>query len=173
MAYVIKFSLSTIGIYDIQRSLRAQLDTFVTYKWSERTTRNHLYFELSEIRLKEAKPYCGNHAGPCIVRVFERPRRNGRWLEGEDWMRVHALVNEVLDSLNVSCRVYTAGADVYPVQGIPKKHLVVRTETLGARKRYDYRDIAKPGEMFPHYAYNPGTQDQFDNGDGFISENMS
>lgn len=63
--------------------------------------------KLSNIRLRVAKPYCGNHAGPCVVGRPGRHRR-ARYLEGADWVEFNDLINDTLDHLNVSARVWTS-----------------------------------------------------------------
>lgn len=63
--------------------------------------------KLSNIRLRTPKPYCGNHAGPCVVGRPGRHRR-ARYLEGRDWVDFNDLINDVLDRLNVSARVWTS-----------------------------------------------------------------
>lgn len=190
MAYVIKISKAAqeqltkrvcttppphdhYAIDVLANAIRGALSTLVTYEWTTNVNaRTHaVAFELRTVRLITSTPYCGNHAGPCIVRFAGvRARRTGRWLEGEDWIKVHALVNGVLDAYGVACDVYTNGADVFTVPGIPKKRMVVRSATLGARRRFDYTDGAKPGDTFPHYRWNPGTDDQFESGTGYESD---
>lgn len=152
--------------------LRERLSTFVTYEWSKRTTKQYVAFELRNVRLKEPKPYCGNHAGPCVVRFVDKPKRRAKFLEGADWMQVHALVNAVLDEHKVTCDVFTDGADVWNEPGIAKGRLLVRTAMLGARKRYDYHDGSNGRGPFPHYLWNPGTPDQFRDGTGHESEEI-
>lgn len=157
----------------LANALRRALSTFVTYKWTTAINdRMKTYtFELRDVRLLTPKPYCGNHAGPCVL---ARKLRTGRWLEGADWIKVHALVNGVLDDYSVACDVYTAGADVFTAPGIPKKRLIVRSVRLGARRRYDYKNDRPTARAFgrPHYVWNPGTADQFESGTGYESEEV-
>ena len=150
--------------------IRSHTPGFTIADITERYTRAGAIVELRGVRLVKAKPYCGNHAGPCIVRFREVRKRSMRYLEGADWIRFHGEINAMLDALKVSADVYTIGADVYQVDGLPKGKMIVRSVAHGARKRYDYRDIAKAGDRFPHYAWNPGTEDQFTNGTSIESE---
>ena len=133
-----------------------------------------LIIELRTIRLLVAKPYCGNHAGPC-VRPQPGPPRKSKCLEGADWIKFHDIINTVLDTLDLAAEVYTLGGDVYPIDGYPLRKLVIRSASTGARTRYDYKNLPSRGfggAMVPHYAWNPGTPDQFTSGDRFTSEEI-
>jgi hypothetical protein len=57
---------------------------------------------LHQIRLKESKPYCGNHPGRCEL---GGPKRKGNFLEGADWVGFNDMVNSVLDNLDISAYV--------------------------------------------------------------------
>jgi len=71
----------------------------------DRTKRNRPrpgWVTFSMVRLRESKPYCGNHAGPCRVNpFFHRPHLKGKWLEGADWVAFNDMVNDALDSLSI------------------------------------------------------------------------
>jgi hypothetical protein len=69
--------------------------------------------EMRGIRLAEAKPYCGNHPGECVVPLFGGPRKKpkARWLEWDDWVAFHALVNAFLDQEKVEADVWTKPQD--------------------------------------------------------------
>lgn len=60
------------------------------------------HIKIADIRLKESKPYCGNHPAAC-----ERggSHRKAKYLEGADWIEFNDLVNDLLDSLNCSANV--------------------------------------------------------------------
>ncbi len=49
------------------------------------------------VRLREAKPYCGNHAGPCQVGAGKHKR--ARTLEGLDWVAWNDMLNDALDEI--------------------------------------------------------------------------
>lgn len=71
------------------------------YRWRGK---NHTYgwgVRIHTIRLREAKPYCGNHPGPC-QRAGGRRHAKARFCEGLDWVSVCNLVNDVLDHLRLS-----------------------------------------------------------------------
>ena len=123
-----------------------------------------LGLELRQIRRKERKAYCGQHAGPCVRPPRERQRRNSVCLDGEDWIAFHNVVNDVLDSMGLVAEVYTTPQDV-------RGKMWIRKTDLGRRKRYDSANT-QPNNMFglPHYVWNPGTNDQFTSGTGVESE---
>jgi hypothetical protein len=102
MAFEIKnavgANLLTIECY-LQRNIGKSRFTAET-----RLQRNKI--TIHNVRLREAKHYCGNHPYPCPVSPFgERPHRKGKWLEGADWVAFNDLVNDVLDDLGVSADV--------------------------------------------------------------------
>jgi len=97
--------------------------------------------ELRSIRLKESRPYCGNHAGPCDANnPHARKNKDGskpksKCLEGLDWIKVHNIVNDWLDSIPDSVsEVFTAGAEC------DGGKMFVRREGK-RRMRWDYVDI--------------------------------
>lgn len=55
------------------------------------------------IRLREKKPYCGNHPNAC--EIGGGPNRKGNWLEGADWVSWNDLLNDICDDLGVSCSI--------------------------------------------------------------------
>lgn len=59
--------------------------------------------KLYDVRLREKKRYCGSHPNSCEV----EGGRMGRYLEGADWVEFNDRINDVLDRLNVSARVYS------------------------------------------------------------------
>lgn len=63
--------------------------------------------KLRSVRLRQAKPYCGNHAGPCRVGRPSQHRRL-RYLEGADWVEFNDLINNVLDQCEVSAKAWTS-----------------------------------------------------------------
>lgn len=76
---------------------------------------NQTAIELREIRLREKKDYCGQHAGPCLLN--ERRHREYHYLEGLDWVAFNDMVNDLLDQMNLeadvtssACRVRRGGA---------------------------------------------------------------
>lgn len=104
------------------------------------------------IRLRAAKPYCGQHPGECLV---GGPRRKGRWLEWEDWVEFNGLVNDVLDQLQVSADVWS----VPPEKMDQGSKMWIRRGTK-RRVRYDW-DERETGGFRPIRVWNHGTDDQF------------
>lgn len=65
---------------------------------------------LRRIRLKRAKDYCGQHAGPCRVTPgFARPHPKTRYLEGADWVAFDDMLNDILDRHKVVADVWSHG----------------------------------------------------------------
>ena len=71
--------------------------------------RGNWYVTLSEVRLLESRPYCGNHPAEC-----ERPHPHGHklrkaaYLEGTDWVAFNDMVNDTLDNLGHEGNAATA-----------------------------------------------------------------
>lgn len=78
------------------------------------------YITLHNIRLRESKPYCGNHPGPCLINT---PHIRRRYLEGLDWVEFNDLINNALDDLGI-------------VADVASSECVVRK---GAKRRVNYR----------------------------------
>jgi hypothetical protein len=65
---------------------------------------------LRSVRLKAAKDYCGQHAGPCQAQ-FARPHRRERYLEGADWVALDDMINDVLDRHRIAADVWSKGRE--------------------------------------------------------------
>jgi len=63
--------------------------------------------KLSEIRLTDNKPYCGQHPGACNIQ-HTGPHKRYKFLEGCDWVEINDRVNDILDNLAVDANVYTS-----------------------------------------------------------------
>src|SRR4051812_42228821 len=73
-----------------------------------------------DVRLREKKDYCGNHAGPCPLTGRKHTRL--RYLEGLDWVSWNDMLNDALDSL---------GHD----GNVASSHCIIRKDS---RRRMDY-----------------------------------
>ena len=60
--------------------------------------------KIEKIRLKESKPYCGNHPGSCAVNGDGAGKRLP-YLEGLDWVEFNDRLNDILDDHNVEAFV--------------------------------------------------------------------
>lgn len=61
--------------------------------------------KMYDVRLKDKKEYCGNHPNACEV---EGRGRMGKYLEGVDWVEFNDRINDALDFLDVSARVFSS-----------------------------------------------------------------
>ena len=61
------------------------------------------------VRLRKAKPYCGAHYGECIINSFLGPQKKkiATYLEFEDWVKFHKVVNAVLNKARVDADVWS------------------------------------------------------------------
>jgi hypothetical protein len=105
--------------------------------------------ELRRVRLLTPKPYCGNHPGECAV---GGPKKTMSYLEWDDWVRFHAVVNDVLDSLGADADVWSTPQDV-------KGQMWIRKGT-SRRVRYDWEESFNRFGL-PLRVWNQGTPDQF------------
>jgi len=111
--------------------------------------------KVKPVRLVKAKPYCGNHPGPCAINPFFGPRKkpNSTYLEWNDWVKFHNLVNRVLNRFHVNADVWSTPLDVRGKMWIRKGRK--------ARILYDWT------ERFDEFGraireWNKGTDDQFE-----------
>lgn len=111
---------------------------------------------LQRIRLVKKKPYCGNHPGECVVNPFVGPRKkpNATYLEWDDWVAFHNLVNGLLNQRHVRALIWTLPQDVKGKMWIRKG--------LQARRRWDYEDDYSRNTVVPIRIWNQGTPDQFE-----------
>jgi hypothetical protein len=109
---------------------------------------------LERVRLTNKKSYCGNHPGPCEVNPF-RPQEKKKitsYLEWNDWVAFHNLVNGVLNQRHTNANVWTLPQDVSGKFWIRKGRQ--------ARVRYDYdEEMSSYGRVVR--VWNVGTIDQF------------
>lgn len=107
---------------------------------------------LKRIRLTTAKPYCGNHPGECAITGDKK--RNTTYLEWEDWVAFHGLVNKVCDKFKLSANIWTLPPDVRGKMWIRKGLL--------PRLRYDHTDDWSRGNVRgPLRVWNAGDASQF------------
>lgn len=65
---------------------------------------------LKPVRLRKAKPYCGQHADICQINPFtgKLPKKPmAKFLEFNDWISFHKLVNGVLNRLKAHANVFS------------------------------------------------------------------
>ena len=107
------------------------------------------------VRLRKAKPYCGNHPGECFVSPIFGPRKkpNATWLEWDDWVKFHALVNALLNRLHCHANVWSTPQDVQGKMWIRKD--------MNPRIRWDWAEEAYGTLSAPIRIWNKGTPDQF------------
>lgn len=111
--------------------------------------------KMERIRLTTGKPYCGNHPGPCIVSPFGgvQKKKTTKYLEWEDWVALHGLVNDVLDKHKVSADVFTKPQDA--------RGKFYMRRGLARRVHYEYDEDWSRGGFRPVLIWNLGTPDQF------------
>ncbi len=107
---------------------------------------------IKQVRLVKAKPYCGNHPGPCELNG--QKKKTMTFLEWEDWIKFHGLVNRVLNRFKCNADVWSEPQDV--------RGKMYMRRGLKPRIHYDY------DESFNQYGiavriWNQGTSDQFEN----------
>jgi hypothetical protein len=112
------------------------------------------------VRLREAKPYCGQHPGECQVPFGgPRPKRSYRYLEWDDWVEFNNLLNDIMDRLHVQADAWSC-----PPETLDKgSKMWIRRIALGRRHRYEwepeYRASFGGREV---RVWNHGSDDQFE-----------
>lgn len=111
--------------------------------------------KVKPVRLRVKKPYCGNHPGECQLNPFtgKSPKKpNATYLEWEDWVAFHKVVNSVLNRLHTQADVWSTPADVRGKMWIRKGK--------AARVKWDWdEDYDNYGRVVR--TWNQGTPDQF------------
>jgi hypothetical protein len=115
----------------------------------EGSRKNGYGFTLMRVRLTEPKPYCGQHPGECAVGT---KKKNMTYLEWDDWVAFHALVNRAL--LGIDADVWSMPLDIKGYMWLRKGRRV--------RVRYDYDEKFNTMGRAVR-TWNPGTDDQFIN----------
>jgi len=110
-------------------------------------------FNVERVRL----PYCGAHPGPCAV-PFGGPRKmaSHKYLEWDDWVAFHALVNDVLDRLEVTVDAWTNPRELLSTGS----KMWIRRDNQ-RRVRFDWTEQYRGGISRPFQVWNAGTPDQF------------
>jgi hypothetical protein len=110
---------------------------------------NDLAIFVKRVRLTKAKSYCGNHPGECPVTNERKPI--SKYLEWNDWVAFHALVNTTLNKFHTNANVWSLPQDVKGKMWIRKGKF--------ARKRFDWDETYSYGRLVR--IWNAGTDDQF------------
>ena len=113
------------------------------------------YIKIKPVRLCKKKPYCGNHPGECQINAFtgKLPKKpNATYLEWDDWVKFHDLVNRVLNRFHANADVWSTPLDVRGKMWIRKG--------LNQRIKYEWNErFDKFGRVVRDW--NQGTLDQF------------
>ena len=106
------------------------------------------------VRLRTAKPYCGQHFGECLVGGPKK--KNLTYLEYADWIKFHRLVNATLNRMRVHADVWSTPADLL----LSGKKMWIR-KNLSARKKYSWTESHSPYGGQPIRIWNQGTAEEF------------
>lgn len=151
--YTIKFSpKSQPKLYKVLTYLQERLAKEGVFRAGLRVSGDSIL--VKPVRLVKAKPYCGNHPGECQVPLFGGPHKNPRatYLEWDDWVRFHGVVNRVLNRFRIEADVWSTPHDVKGKMWIRKG--------LKARKRYEWEETVDRYSRTVRI-WNQGTEDQF------------
>jgi hypothetical protein len=112
-------------------------------------------FMLKPVRLAKHKEYCGQHPGVCQVNtVFgERKKMKATYLEWDDWVGLHDLVNDLLDELRMD-------ADVWSTPMECKGKMWIRKGTR-RRIKWEWTEGVPNAYGLSVRTWNNGTEDQF------------
>jgi len=118
----------------------------------EGSRKNGLAFRLSRIRLREKKPYCGQHPGECVA---GGPKMRATYLEWDDWVELNNLINDALDAVGADADVWSKPHDVAGIFWIRKG--------AARRVRYEWEEklVTNYGFTRTIREWNRGTPDQF------------
>jgi len=102
MAYTVKFKAG-----EPARFVRL-LEVLVEGTFTFQATVSGESVVLKPVRLVAPKPYCGQHPGECLA---GGPKKKGRWLEWDDWVAFHGVVNDALDAMHADADAWTNPAE--------------------------------------------------------------
>lgn len=116
------------------RTVEVETETLGPIASKKRAPKVFVY--LHTIRRAKRGDYCGQHPGPCAA-VVPRKITRGFWLEWDDWITFHSLVNDILDEMAPAACAWSVpneGIPMYPGQG---KKFWIRKDGK-RRQRYDW-----------------------------------
>lgn len=111
---------------------------------------------IKPVRLRQTKLYCGQHPGECLI----GPTKRSRFLDWEDWVAFHDLINRILDRTKVSADAWSN-----PAESIDSGKKMWIRRGLSGRIRWDWHD--DPNDRFGgvfrnvNRIWNHGSADQF------------
>lgn len=118
----------------------------------------HWRIVIKGVRLTSAKPYCGQHPGECLINPFTGrapEKRNGSWLEWDDWIQFNNLVNDFLDKLPHPSEAWSC-----PPEQMDKGRKFFFRRNDKPRTQYDWDEkMNRYGQVLR--IWNHGTPDQF------------
>ena len=155
MPYTIKLLENADPVF-IHKRLREQVEKDGRFRIESFAEADKIL--LAKVRLTQKKEYCGNHPGECIALFVPRKKIRTHFLEWDDWVEFHSIVNGLLVELKISADVWSRPQDARGKFWIRKG--------LQARVRYDYEDDWRGGVPIPTRIWNLGTPDQFKKGTG-------
>jgi hypothetical protein len=85
---------------------KATLTPVVNYGWKGTA---FPAIRVKPVRMAKKRLYCGAHFGECPV---DAPKKNATYLEYEDWVKFHKLVNSVLNKFRTDADVWTTPTEV-------------------------------------------------------------
>jgi hypothetical protein len=92
------------------------------------------WLKVYNVRLREKRPYCGNHPNECLI--DRGPNRRGTYLEGADWVEFNDRLNDVCDKMNISCSIYSDR--VVWIRKGTKRRINYGSHMLGMFWQWDY-----------------------------------
>jgi hypothetical protein len=156
MAYVIQLNKGNeVKLSNVFNDLNARIAKDGRFKcdidtFKDASSRNCM--RISRVRLAKAKPYCGNHPGECeIIPGIVQVKKVMSYLEWDDWVAFHNLVNTSLNKYKCDADVWSNPQDVQGKMWIRKG--------IHMRKRYDWDEKYNYGRTIREW--NTGTPDQF------------
>lgn len=97
--------------------------------------RFHYGVKIEYVRLRNKKPYCGAHPGPCLL---GRKERVMSCLEGLDWVGFNAMLNDALDAKHKNVDVFSFNREAVVRGG---RYFIRRGTQRRTAYPYTYRDM--------------------------------
>lgn len=108
--------------------------------------------KIKDIRLVEARKYCGNHPNECEI---GGGGRMGKYLEGADWVEFNDTINDILDALEVSANVGTA---VCKVRKLNRRRTYYGSHMQG---RFWQWNMDEPDDFYTDWSLTPSPNSDY------------
>ena len=128
--------ITSLMFPNLKNSLIAYFeDSRFTFTVDYEERKGRVEYKLRSIRLKNPKPYCGNHPNAC--ETTNGKTRKSKFLEGADWVQFDDMLNDWADEILLSATIKSTACLI-------RKGKERRVEYSGSNgQEWDYEGVYK------------------------------